>query len=243
MSDLQIRVYLIAIIGGIVSGIVAYFLSELLMKLVVKHRAGNEITWTKVCGDVIEPKPTKFPWIYIIIGSLLMGFVIFNFKLTVQTAYVFAELVLFMTISVADLKYRIIPNGIVLSIFVVHIVWMFVPYFYGTIPALWDNLLNGTIGMVICFVVFFGGTLITGGKVGMGDVKLAMAIGFMLGWWDTLLAVAISGILMVPIIFIPQGQTMKARLNQLIPFGPPFSLAAMIVLTANFTPLWRYIHH
>ena len=123
----------------------------------------------------------------------------------------------------------------------VHIAWMFVPYLHGVEPEIWFNLRGCAMGMLLCFAVFFGGTLITGGKVGMGDVKLAMAIGFMLGWQRVLIAIALAGLLLIPFVFTQPGMNMKERLRQIVPFGPPFSLAAMLVLVAGFTPLARFL--
>ena len=109
------------------------------------------------------------------------------------------------------------------------------------VPEIWFNLRDYTLGMLLCFAVFFGGTVITGGKVGMGDVKLSMAIGLMLGWKRVLIAIALSGLLMIPFVFTQPGLNMKERFRQMVPFGPPFSLAAMIVLVAGFTPLARFL--
>ena len=150
-------------------------------------------------------------------------------------------LVLFLAISVIDIKYRLIPNCLVLGVLIVQSAWMFVPFLHGIVPEIWLNLRDSALGMLLCFLVFFGGTMITGGKVGMGDVKLSMAIGFMLGWKRAMIAIALSGLLMIPIVFTRPGMNMKERLRQMVPFGPPFSLAAMLVLVAGFTPLARFM--
>ena len=118
---------------------------------------------------------------------------------------------------------------------------MCAPYLHGVEPEIWLNLREYALGMLLCFAVFFGGTMITGGKVGMGDVKLSMAIGFMLGWRKALIAIAISGLLMIPFVFTRPGMNIKERFKLMVPFGPPFSLAAMLVLAAGFTPLARFL--
>ena len=232
---------LFTIILSILTGFVACFLAKVLQDLFIKQRAGTPITWTNQCGETIEPVPTSLPWLYVVIAALLMAPVAFWFGPGIQMAYVFLMLTLFLAISVVDIKYRLIPNAFILGVVGVHIAWMFVPYLHGVEPEIWFNLRGCAMGMLLCFAVFFGGTLITGGKVGMGDVKLAMAIGFMLGWQRVLIAIALAGLLLIPFVFTQPGMNMKERLRQIVPFGPPFSLAAMLVLVAGFTPLARFL--
>ena len=158
------------------------------------------------------------------------------------TAYIWLALVMFNALSITDMKYRIIPNEFVVGIALLQTIWIATsPLFMNNAVPITENLINGAIGIAISFVVFFGGTILTGGNVGMGDVKLAMAIGFMLGWQKTLIAIAISGLLMIPIVFMPQARSLKERFKQLIPFGPAFSIATIIVLVASFTPISEYM--
>ena len=226
---------------SIFSGLLAWSLAIQLQNVFVKKRQGQEITWTAQCGKTIEPVPTKYPWIYVTIAILLMTPVCLFMGAGIQMIYVFLMLTLFMAVSIVDIKYRLIPNWFVLGIISVQLAWLFSPYLHGVVPEVWLNLETSAIGMLLCFAVFFGGTLLTGGKVGMGDVKLSMAIGFMLGWKRVLIAIALSGLLMIPLVFTQPGLNLKARLKQMVPFGPPFSLAAMLVLAAGFTPLSVYI--
>lgn len=222
---------------SILSGLLAWLLAMQLQNLLVRHRLGQEITWSNQCGQKIEPLPTKSPWLYVIAAILLMAPVCFFFGFGIQMTYVFLMLTMFLAVSLVDIKYRLIPNLFVAGIFAIHILWLFVPFLYGVLPDIWMNLLNAAIGMLLCFAVFFGGTVLTGGKVGMGDVKLSMAIGFMLGWKSALIAIALSGLLMIPLVFTQPGMSVRMCFKQMVPFGPPFSLAAMLVLIAGFTPL------
>ena len=231
----------LAIPISILSGLLAWFLAVRLQNLFVRRRAGQEITWSTQCGKTIEPVPTKLPWLYPAVAVMLMAPVCFFLGPGIQVFYVFLMLTLFLAVSVVDIKYRLIPNLFVLGIIAVRLVWLFVPFLHGVIPEIRLNLINAALGMLLCFGVFFGGTILTGGKVGMGDVKLSMAIGFMLGWKSTLIAIALSGLLMLPLVFIQPGLNLKARFKQMIPFGLPFSLAAMLVLVSGFTPLAPYL--
>ena len=226
---------------SILSGLLAWFLAVQLQNLFVRRRAEQEITWSAQCGKTIEPVPTKLPWLYPAVAVLLMAPVCFFPGPGIQMFYVFFMLTLFLALSVVDIKYRLIPNLFVIGIVALRIAWMFVPFLHGVTPEIRLNLINAVLGMLLCFAVFFGGTLLTGGKVGMGDVKLSMAIGFMLGWKSALIAIALSGLLMLPFVFSQPGLNLKTRFKQMIPFGPPFSLAAMLVLVSGFTPLAPYL--
>lgn len=237
----QTNEWLTSIFLSGIFGAAAFYLAQVLQSWAVKNRMGNPITWTNQCGPAVEPKPTKGWWIYFVTSAIIMACILLFRGVGIQAAYVFVLLSLFLAISMMDIKYRIIPNGLVLGIIIIQIAWAFVPYLYGVIPELWMNLRASLLGMMLCFILFFGGTLITGGKVGMGDVKLSMAIGFMLGWQKALFAIAFSGIFMIPLVFTQPGMNLKASLKQMVPFGPPFSFAAMLVLTASFTPLAVYL--
>lgn len=231
----------LAIPLSILGGLLAWFLAVQLQNLFVRHRSGQEITWSTQCGKTIEPIPTKLPWLYAVTAVLLIAPVGFVFGFGIQTVYVFLMLALFLAVSVIDIKYRLIPNLLVAGIFAVHAVWIFAPYLHGVVPEIWLSLRDSALGTLLCFAVFFGGAMVTGGKVGMGDVKLSMAIGFMLGWKRALIAIALSGLLMIPFVFTLPGRNIKALLRQMVPFGPPFSLAAILVLIGGFTPLAQYM--
>ncbi len=227
---------------SILSGLLAWLLAIQLQNLLVRHRFGQKITWSNQCGQIIEPVPTKVPWLYFVPAILLMAPVCFFFGFGIQMTYVFLMLTMFLAVSLVDIKYRLIPNLFVAGIFAIQILWLFVPFLYGVVPDIWLNLMNAALGMLLCFAVFFGGAVLTGGKVGMGDVKLSMAIGFMLGWKSVLIAIALSGLLMIPLVFTQPGMNIRMRFKQMVPFGPSFSLAAMLILIAGFTPFAPFLH-
>jgi Flp pilus assembly protein protease CpaA len=213
----------------------------MLQMLAVKRRAGTKITWTDQCGEAIEPITTKTWWAYLGIAIFLLSVAAWFTKSPVNLVFLTLEVALFLAVSITDIKYRIIPNGFCLLILIIKVADLFAPYLVGTTPAIWDNLIMSGVGLAMCFLVFFGGGILTGGKVGMGDVKLSMAIGFMLGWRQALIAIVLMGALMIPFVFTMPGGNIKNRFKQLVPMGPPFSMAAMLVLVASYTPLIQYM--
>jgi len=76
--------------------------------------------------------------------------------------------------------------------------------------------------------------------MGMGDLKLAVPLGFLLGWPDILFATAFAFVIgaAVGLVTIAAGKrTMKGSL----PFGPFFALGAATVFFFGFQLLQMYL--
>ena len=120
-----------------------------------------------------------------------------------------------------DAKHRIIPNELVLAIFVLAAVFGLT----GSIPfQIWSSLL----GFAACFVLFFVPSLF-GQKIGAGDVKLAAAMGFALGLTGSLFAIACMGALVLAYILLVGRAPMLERLKATIPMGPFLALSLVVV--------------
>lgn len=89
----------------------------------------------------------------------LAGLLIFSFSLVV---------------AFIDLEHYLIPNGLVLFLLLAGAIY------YLTVPG--RSLLNQTVGLAAGFAILFLLAVISGGGVGGGDVKLAGAMGFWLGY-------------------------------------------------------------
>lgn len=90
---------------------------------------------------------------------------------------------------------------------------------------------------------FWGLIVLTRGKgMGMGDVKLAMVMGIILGWPRILVAVFLSFVLgaLVSMFLIIVG---KRKFGQTVPFGP-FLVAGAFVSLVWGNQLWnQYMHY
>lgn len=103
----------------------------------------------------------------------------------IATALIFIPLVL--SITYMDVRYRRIPNKLVLMILIGGIA---LNAFFGA----WPGFLTSLLGMVMAFALMF--TLHVLGTMGAGDVKLFAAIGAVLGSslvFQTFLIVALTG--------------------------------------------------
>lgn len=120
-----------------------------------------------------------------------------------------------------DAAHRIIPNELVLAILVLAALFGLT----GNIPF---QIGSSLIGLAACFVIFFIPSLL-GQNIGAGDVKLAAAVGFALGFTGSLYAVAAMGGLVLIYMLFGRGVPMAEKLKQMIPMGPFLSIALVAV--------------
>ena len=72
-------------------------------------------------------------------------------------------------------------------------------------------------GALICFLPFIVSNIISGNGIGMGDVKLVTAFGFVLGWYGGL-AAAIAGLILM---LLTNGIYQKIKkINKAVPLAP-----------------------
>lgn len=126
----------------------------------------------------------------------------------------------FIVIFFSDLKYRIIPDQILIILF---------------FAVLMNNILTGLVLFnlitgLVCFFIFLAIYLLTKEKgIGFGDVKLSFIIGWFLGIPLALASIYFSfilgGIFSLFLLF-----SKKAKLKTKIAFGPFMILGIVIVL-------------
>ena len=137
-----------------------------------------------------------------------------------------AVLTIGLTLAVADWLCRIIPNPTVLAVFGLKLLLMAAALLH--IPgAPTFRVLSSLIGMVFCLLVFSAPGLM-GKRVGAGDIKLAAAMGFLLGLQTTLIAIVIMGVLMLGYSVFQRKMPLLVFLKTDIPMGP-FLAAGMLL--------------
>lgn len=188
------------------------------------------------------------PWHILTIsgaGGFLLAGLSFFWIVTFETLFV---------MSLIDIRLGIIPDELNGFLFVLAL-------FYGIFMAGYLGLSNhsffgayaGIFGLQDGYwlnhvlAAVFGGAffgfliLFTRGKgMGMGDLKLAVPLGFLLGWPDILFATAFAFVIgaAVGLVTIAAGKrTMKGSL----PFGPFFALGAATVFFFGFQLLQMYL--
>ena len=140
-----------------------------------------------------------------------------------------------IAVSVCDWIYRIIPNDTVMAIFAVKLLLTAAALLH--LPGAPDaGLLSALGGMVFCFAVFSAPALL-GRRVGAGDVKLASALGFLLGFGNSLAAIVIMGVLILGYSMAQRRMPLLVFLKTDIPMGPFLSAGLMAAYLIPYFPL------
>lgn len=160
--------------------------------------------------------------VLLLVGLAVSGGVIaWRSGVSYQSLYLFQLLLISSCIFYIDATTRLIPNELVLAIFLLVAIFGFT----GQIRFhIWSSLL----GFVACFVAFFLPSLFQQ-KIGAGDVKLAAAMGFALGLVNSLYAIACMGGILLVYLVIEKCLLLPTSLKAMVPMGPFLAVALMIV--------------
>jgi leader peptidase (prepilin peptidase) / N-methyltransferase len=181
---------------------------------------------------------TTIPWRYPAVeltSALLVAGCALKFGLHPEALVAAFFCLVLVAISATDIEHGIIPNRIVLPAFVIILAAQTALY-----PSpQWALAALGASG------VLFAAALIAPGGMGMGDVKLALVLGAMLG--TTVVVGMFVGLLaaMVPALILFMRLGVGARKVKL-PFGPFLALGSVVALFAGHALLqgyWTLVHH
>ena len=134
--------------------------------------------------------------------------------------------------TATDLERRIVPNRVVLPAAAAVLVLQ--PVFYPS-PQ-WALGALGASGFL------FLAALAYPGGMGMGDVKLALLIGALLGRTTPVAIMLALFLALIPTIFLIARHGARAR-RLAIPFAPFLAAGAVIALFAGEPILNAYLHH
>ena len=129
-------------------------------------------------------------------------------------------------VSVIDWTYRVIPNQTVIAVLLLKLI-MFAASAAGLSETSGTSLGTSLIGFAVCFAVFMIPCLF-GKKIGAGDVKLAAAMGFLLGFENALFGVTVMGVLILVYSLVQRRMPVLMFLKKNIPMGP-FIAAGMFL--------------
>ncbi|MDO8574079.1 MAG: prepilin peptidase [bacterium] len=163
----------------------------------------------------------------------------FYFLFSIFYISVFTALLL---ISLIDIRLKLIPDeaNIFIAILAVPTIILQSSKFgftsgsflgsYAGIFGLRENIwLNHGLALLFGVIFFLALILITRGRgMGVGDLKLAGALGLVFGWPDIVLITALSFIL-GSILSLPSLIMGKKGMKSFLPFGPFLALASLVV--------------
>jgi leader peptidase (prepilin peptidase)/N-methyltransferase len=162
--------------------------------------------------------PFRYPAVELLTALLLAGCVL-AFALTAYTAVAAAFCVVLVAVSAIDLEHRIIPNRIVVPAAAVALV----------AQTLLDPSPEWALGALGASGFLFAAALAYPAGMGMGDVKLALLMGAVLG--RTVSVGLMAGMLaaMLPSIYLFARHGQAAR-KMGIPFGPFLAIGSVVAL-------------
>jgi|LSQX01.2.fsa_nt_gb prepilin signal peptidase PulO-like enzyme (type II secretory pathway) len=199
------------LIIGFLMGLIVRSLS----KKLIHNRAGIDVVLklydnkTTVLWGILSAAA------YLAIGILAAG----NTAKAVENMLVFS---ICLSLSAVDHEIRKIPNVLLLALIVLKALMLIISR---------GNFESSIFGMFFAFMVFvfparFGKT------IGMGDIKLAMVIGFYVGVWGFVQAIAIMGICLMfywAYLYI----TKKGSLQTSVALGSYISVGFVIAQCVN----------
>jgi leader peptidase (prepilin peptidase)/N-methyltransferase len=157
-------------------------------------------------------------------------------------------------IALIDLKFQIIPNELNLFLLFLGIILSVLQFYnwndfysllgpYGALLGFKNNLIINKLIALLFSLILFGGlvALTLGRGMGMGDVKLMIALGIVFGWTEiiivSILSFILGGIISI-ITLILKRKTMKS----LLPFGPFIVISSFLVMFFGYEILKFYFY-
>ncbi|HEY4236708.1 MAG TPA: prepilin peptidase [Gaiellaceae bacterium] len=180
------------------------------------------------CGVRIPPRDLAIE----LTTALLLVACVLAFGLTLRTAAAAIACGTFVVVTATDIERRIVPNRVVLpaalAVLVLDTVWHPSP--------VWAVGAFGLAGFLFVAAVAYPGGM------GMGDVKLALLIGALLGKTTPVAFMLTLLLTLVPTVFLIARHGRGAR-RLAIPFAPFLAAGAVITLFAGNAILDAYLHH
>jgi prepilin signal peptidase PulO-like enzyme (type II secretory pathway) len=171
--------------------------------------------------------------LFLFVGLKFGGdFFALDFWLAFETAYFLLIAFLLLVIFVWDLKYMIIPDGLVATGIGASLIYLLSKQFSSTCSWLDSScfFLEGLMGGLVVFGFFLLLFVFSKGKwIGGGDVKLGFLLGLVVGWGQSYMLLLLAYVIgaTVSLILIAKN---KKNLHSKIPFGPFLIVATWIVL-------------
>lgn len=168
-------------------------------------------------------------------NAVLYVLIFYNNGFSVSSLLIATLFSVLIIISFIDLRYQIIPDGLVLIILVLgvingayQVVVMDVPWFTFVL-----GFFAASVPLYILGMIYKDG-------MGGGDIKLMAAAGLFLGWKLILLALFVGALYggVVSILIIASG---KGSMKSTIPFGPMLSLGIVTCVLAGNSILSWYL--
>jgi leader peptidase (prepilin peptidase) / N-methyltransferase len=182
------------------------------------------------CRSCAAPIPARYPAVELVSG-LLVAACFWKFGVDVEAFVASFFSLTLVAVSATDLEHRIIPNRIVLPAFGVVLAAQTAVY---PSPE-WAIAAAGASGFLLASALAYPAGL------GMGDVKLALLLGAMLGRTVPIALFLGLAAALVPGLYLVARHGAKAR-KMGIPLGPFLALGALVALFWGHPLLHLWLH-
>ncbi len=168
-----------------------------------------------------------YPLYEFISGVLFaLSYISYGFTLQLIITLTFVSLLLIITLS--DIEYMIISDGVLIFFILTLMLEIFLIY---DIKTLGISILNGLISFTIMFLLrLLGNFIFKKDTMGGGDIKLMFIFGLVLDYKMALLSIFIGSFIGLPISLI----LIRNKKNHEIPFGPFLALGSLVILLTQF---------
>ena len=180
------------------------------------------------CGVRIPPRDLAIE----LTTALLLVACVLAFGFTLKTAAAAIACGALVVATATDLERRIIPNRVVVPAAVAVLVLM----------TVWDPSPEWALGAVGLAGFLFLAAFAYPGGMGVGDVKLALMIGALLGRTAPVALMIALFAALLPSLFLIARHGTRAR-KMAIPFGPFLAFGAVVALFAGHAILHAYLGH
>lgn len=173
-----------------------------------------------------------YPFFEIITGLLfLLSYMIFGINIKFFISITFISILII--ISISDIRYYIIPDEVLIAGSILIIIELIINSLINDINLVSGVLipiLNGLGAFAILYLFkVFGDVVFQKESLGGGDIKLMFFIGLTLGFDMSIVTIFIASFIALPLSVI----SLIKNDNNILPFGPYLSIAAIIILLSN----------
>ena len=164
----------------------------------------------------------EYPIFEALTGILFaLSYVVFGFNLEIIIALTFISILIIVMIS--DYHYMVIPDIVMLYGIVLIIVEQYIIYDLNTVI---NSIISGLVAYGVMWLTkLLGDTIFKKESLGVGDIKLMFFIGLCLPLPISILPIFIGSLIALPISII----ILIYKKNNMLPFGPYLSMAAIIL--------------
>lgn len=218
---MAIRILIILI--GAALGVACKFVCDTLIKylLTKREKEFSESQKERICLFALMG----------IFGALITAVI----PLSPETVFMFLLLIICEMVAVIDTHTRLIPNELILAIFALSVLFG-VPGLFGLNGWPTWKPLSSLIGLAVCFIIFLLPAALSK-QVGAGDIKLAAAMGFCMGLWNSLFAIVLMGVLVLAYVFVQSKLPVLKFMVSTIPMGPFLAVSIIAILLAMRFPV------